>query len=108
MLKIISLFTLVHYLVLVLPAPLPPLLTEEPQAKSAVAGKYHLVKPRVKNLKTGLLDVDQIIAPDAPFELVIFPACTLAVQIFQRITPAACNAFYPRAPPTSLPLNSRV
>ena len=105
MLKIFSLCILFHYLFVVLPAPHGVKFDEEQQAKPAHSIKHYIVKPRAKSLGLGSLDIDQNIAVAVLVPVVVTPCCITVEQKIGVIIPKTFNAFNPRAPPGSFPID---
>lgn len=92
---------LVHYLVVVVPAPHEPKFDVEQEAKPAVSYKHLLAKPRVKSLGIGSLDVDHGL-PVTEFFLDLAAAFCLGFEQVVSVTiRKVFSAYYSRAPPHS-------
>jgi hypothetical protein len=100
LLKIISLLTLMHYFVVVLPAPHELVLNVEHQAKPMPA-KHYIVKPRDKTFNFGPLDIDQEVLSDPAITVLKLPQCTNFAQVVVVSTAGIFTVFNPRAPPQS-------
>ena len=99
MLKIISLFVLMHYLVVVLPAPHEDKLDSQQVDAPALANKHLLSKPRVKNLGAGSLDIDQNVPFVVPFIILALPRCVDFALVADAPIVRTFSAFLAQAPP---------
>lgn len=92
---------LMHYLVVVVPAPHGSMFDAEQEAKPAVSYKYLLTKPRVKNLGIGSLDVDHGLPVTEFFLDLAAPFRTGFTQTVSVAIPEVFGAYCSRAPPHS-------